>query len=196
LLQVLDVSAFGPLKADMRQEEMNIRSRHSAGRLDQGDALQASAESIRRVVVNSDWSSAFDRLGASPLDDVSLASAVLPYLEDVASVPALPSRAELAEIVGRSIDAPTVQSMHRLLIRQSLDLAARPAAACPKRGASVHLPASTSAQDHSSRRESLQASGRHDRICESFLDARRGSTRHLSAFCLSRQVVFTGGGSD
>lgn len=191
LLQVLDVSVFGPLKADIRTEEMRIRSRHASGRLLAGDALVAASQSIRRVLVNRDWSDSFDSLGLGLLGDIELSSSVTPYIDHTCSQPALPTAAELAMITGRPAASATTRTMHSLLVRPALDIAQQPPEARPKRGAYSFLPASASAVDSVATRRERDAAGDHDRIRASFLRSQSDATPHLSSYRPARQVHFT-----
>lgn len=188
LLQIMDVFVFGPLKADMRLEEMRVRGRHPHGRLDAGDGLAAAAQCIRRTVVNRDWSAAFDRLGAAPAREVRYASSLHEYLSDDVSQPALPSLAEVAEITGRPPATHATKVLHSLLVRPSLLLARRPADEPPKRGAHVALPRSRSAVDEQLLRDAHDAAGRHRDICDSFLASRSDEPVSLSSPMLARQV--------
>ena len=196
LLQVLDVAVFGPLKKDMRLEEMRLRERHSNGLLLPGDSLQAAADSIRRVVVNRDWSASFDSLGAVPLDEVCLRSSITPYVDPTCSDPALPSVAQLSELVGRPPGTVTSSTIHSSLMRPVLELARQPPGAIPKRGAKVPLPMSAPAEDAASMRQTQAAAGDHIRICESFLQSHGEAAPHLSTFVPARQVFYRAGGPD
>ena len=190
LLQALDVYAFAPLKADMRSEEMCMRASDPHGCLHAGDGLAAAASAIRRVLINRDWSCGFERLGICARDDVALCSAVADHVDDSCSVPALPTCAELAEVISRPASTANTTRLHALLLRPVLALRSSPPDSVPKRGMRIVLPSSQSARNESeilarSRRQAL-----HAEICDTFVGQRLSSPAHLTTEHCARQVVF------
>ena len=196
LLQALDVHTFGPLKADIRSGEMRLRGDHCHGRLEVGDSLEAASAAIRRVVINRDWSTGFERLGLCAVEDVNLSSAISEHVDDSCSHPALPSRAELAQIISRTPSSQNTASLHALLMRPLLALRSSPQSARPRRGVKVQLPTGQSARNECEIRARFEREQLHDEICHDFVASRWSSPVHLTTHVAARQVWFAGGRDD
>ena len=144
LLQVLDVYVFGVIKKDMRLEELKCREASTSGLVCRHERMKFATSSIRRTVINRDWSSAFDKLGYGNSHRPA-ASSLQEFLPVDDIEPALPTLAEFADLIGRPVHTDVTQRLHRMCIRAALDLANAPLDAGPALGAYVPLPVSASA---------------------------------------------------
>ena len=144
LLQILDVYAFGPLKKEMRLAEVRSREASATGAVARRERMKFASSSIRRIIINRDWSPAFEKLGFGNLNRPS-ASHLQQYLSVEDVEPALPTLAEFADLISRPAHTSVTQRLHRMCMRAALDLANAPLDARPPAGASVGIPDSASA---------------------------------------------------
>ena len=144
LLQVLDVYGFGPIKKDMRLDELRARESSAGGVVARPQRMRFAASSIRRTIINRDWSAAFNKLGYGN-DHRPAASQLQQYLPDGEIEPALPTLAQFADLISRPAHTEVTQRLHRMCIRAALDLVHAPLTSRPPVGAPVHLPVSASA---------------------------------------------------
>lgn len=189
-LQVLDVSVFGPLKAEMRLEESRARARSPSGTMDPGTGARLASDSIRRMVVNHDWSRAFRRLGAGHLDEVELCSDVSATLSEADWIPALPTLAEFAEMSGRNSGTALTRRLHHTLIEPALEASRLGSDVPPKRGAFIDLPFNIAAGAGVVAPSSLNAMGYHRRIMREYLSSRSDRPFRLSGDGPARHVFF------
>ena len=145
LLQLLDVYAFHPLKKDMRLEESRCRVLSVDGVVSWDDRMGCITRSIRKNIVNRDWSSEFSELGGGsevrPLD-----SKLIEYLPQGRIVIALPTLHEFAFLIGRLPHTDVTVRLHNMIIRHHLFLKNAPRDAVPPRGAVIDLPESDTAR--------------------------------------------------
>ena len=144
LLQLLDVYVFGAIKKDIRLEELRRREASATGVIARRERLSFATASIRRTVVNRDWTRAFDKLGYGSSHRPS-ASSLQPYLTDGDIEPALPTLEEFSELISRAPHTFVTQRLHRMCIRAAVDLSNAPLDATPPVGARVPIPDSASA---------------------------------------------------
>lgn len=144
LLQLLDVFVFGLLKKDMRLEEVRSRESSTTGSLARRERMGFAASSIRRIIINRDWSAAFDKVGHGNSNRPS-ASHLQEYLPPGDIEPALPTLAQFADLISRPAHTEVTQRLHRMCMRAALDLVHAPLDAVPPAGADIILPGSASA---------------------------------------------------
>ena len=141
LLQLLDVFVFGLLKKDMRLEEVRSRESSTTGSLVRCERMRFAASSIRRIIINRDWSAAFDKLGHGNPSRPS-ASHLQEFLPPGDIDPALPTLAQFADLISRPAHTEVTQRLHRMCMRAALDLVDAPLNAAPPAGADIILPGS------------------------------------------------------
>ena len=139
LLQLLDVYVFGTIKKDMRYEELKSREASDTGVISNRERIKYATSSIRRMVINRDWTSSFNKLGYGSAHRPT-ASQLLQYVDDGDVEPALPTLAEFAELISRPAHTDVTQRLHRMCIRAAIDLAKADPHATPAVGAQVDLP--------------------------------------------------------
>ena len=100
-----------------------------------------AASSIRRIIINRDWSTAFEKLGYGSLDRPA-GSHLQEYLPLGDIDAALPTLAEFADLVSRPAHTEVTRRLHRMCIRAALDLVHQPLDAVPPPGADIILPGS------------------------------------------------------
>ena len=144
LLQLLDVYVFGLLKKDIRLEEVRSRESSMTGSLATRQRIGFAASSIRRIIINRDWSTAFEKLGYGSLDRPA-GSHLQEYLPLGDIDAALPTLAEFADLVSRPAHTEVTRRLHRMCIRAALDLVHQPLDAVPPPGADIILPGCDSA---------------------------------------------------
>ena len=144
LLQLLDVFVFGMLKKDMRLEEVRSRESSATGPLAKRERMKFATSSIRRIIINRDWTSAFNKLGYGNFDRPS-ASHLQQYLPEGGIEPALPTLHQFADLISRPAHTDVTQRLHRMCMRAALDLVDAPLDATPPTGAGITLPASANA---------------------------------------------------
>lgn len=101
LAQPLDVFVFGRLKARLREEHRQER-RHNGGEVPANAWITITGRAVQNVIVNRDWSGAFDRLGFGPnYENITnrLRTYALP-LEEVVARPLTVD--EINQMVGRA----------------------------------------------------------------------------------------------
>ena len=152
LLQVLDVYVFGSIKKDMRLQELKMRTESGVGQIEKMDKMKSAIMSIRRSVINRDWSTAFNKLGYGN-DDHPTAKVLEDYLPGEVFEPMLPSLAEFGVLTSRPVHTQMTQSLYRMFMKAALELAAAPVGACPPRGAHSNVPASREALPIASRQD-------------------------------------------
>ena len=121
LLQLLDVYVFGRVKKDMRLGEARHRVLAADGRMQPLDRMRIATDSIRRHVINKDWSSSFNKLGAGS-DNCPRATSVREHCEAESIPRALPSLAEFAELIGRPAHTDVTHRLHNHFIGSTLAL--------------------------------------------------------------------------
>ena len=152
LLQLLDVYVFGVIKKDMRVEELRSRAGSASGALARWERMRFAVASIRRALINRDWSHAFNKLGYGDAHR-PLSTKVCEYLDPGEIEPALPTLDEFAVLISRPAHTPVTQRLHRMCVQAAIDLANAPAGATPAVGARVPLPVNACAQAAPTRRE-------------------------------------------
>ena len=185
LLQLLDVYVFGLLKKDMRLEEVRSRESSTTGSLAARERIGFAASSIRRIIINRDWSAAFEKLGHGNLNRPS-ASHLQEYLSPGDIEPALPTLAQFADLISRPAHTQVTQRLHRMCMRAALDLVHAPLNAVPPAGADIILPGSASATPGPARADYEHQSA--DDVLRRFLDARDVRPPSLSGGGLARNV--------
>lgn len=101
LLQPLDVSVFRVLKDDYKQRLLQARMSNANGIVTTASRHVALNECIQAVLVNKDWTEAFDKVGALGTFN-KLRKSLQFYFPSGVSVPALPlNDAQLEELAGR-----------------------------------------------------------------------------------------------
>ena len=141
LIQLLDVYVFGLLKKDMRLEEVRSRESSTTGSLAKRERMGFAASSIRRIIINRDWSAAFDKLGFGNSNRPS-GSHLQEHLPSGDIEPALPTLAQFADLISRPAHTAVTQKLHRMCMRAALDLVHAPDDAVPPAGADIILPGS------------------------------------------------------
>ena len=141
LIQLLDVYVFGLLKRDIRLGEARHRTRSVDGRLEFADRIRLVTNSIRRHVINTDWSESFNKLGAGS-DNRPQCSSLQEYLPVGDVPPALPSLAEFAELIARPVHTQATRRLHNMIMSGTLQLARSPIDTIPHHAAHVDLPLS------------------------------------------------------
>lgn len=144
LLQVLDVYGFGPIKKDMRLEELRTRESSASGVVVRSQRMRFAASSIRRTIINRDWAAAFNKLGYGNSHRPA-ASQLQQYLPEGDIEPALPTLEQFSELISRPAHTTVTQRLYRMCMRAALDLANAPVDADPPAGANVRLPLSADA---------------------------------------------------
>ena len=177
LLQLLDVFVFGMLKKDMRLEEVRSREASFTGAVARRERMKFATSSIRRIIVNRDWSRAFDKLGYGNLHRPS-ASQLRQYLPPGDIEPALPTLGQFADLVSRPAHTQVTQRLYRMCMRAALDLAEAPRDAAPPTGADIDLPDSGKATPAPARMEYEHQSA--DEVLGRFLQQRSSQPPSLS----------------
>lgn len=167
LLQLLDVYVFGSLKKDMRLVELRSREASDTGAVARRARIKFAASSIRRIIINRDWSKAFDKLGFGNSHRPS-ASCLQQYLPVDEIEPALPTLGQFADLIARPAHTEVTQRLHRMCTRAALDLANAPPHAMPPVGAHADLPGSASASPPQTRVD-YEHRHAHD-VLQRFLD--------------------------
>lgn len=139
LLQVLDVYVFGVVKKDIRIEESRSRLASDHGGLSRLERMRIATNSIRRHLVNSDWSSAFEKLGAGQ-ENRPTSARVTKYVPPGEITPALPTLQEFADMIARNPHTDTTQRLYRMVISATLDVKKRTLTDGPRAGARIELP--------------------------------------------------------
>ena len=150
LLQLLDVYVFGVIKKDMRLEELKRREASDGGAVASRERMKFATSSIRRAVINRDWSAAFNKLGYGSSHHPS-GFHLQEYIPRSDIEPALPTLVEFADLISRPPHTEITQRLHRMCMRAVLDLASSPIDARPAAGANIPLPHSASATPATSR---------------------------------------------
>ena len=138
LLQPLDVYAFGELKQRIRVAQTALRMSASSGSLDIGSWINGTADAIRHVLVDRDWSDAFAKLGTGCSDE--LRSQLRQYVAPSDLVPRLPTLEQFAAMVNRPAHTDVTRKVYKMIMGQHLAVSRMPGVAMPPRGAHVHLP--------------------------------------------------------
>ena len=152
LVQLLDAYVFGLVKKEMRLGEARQRVLSGDGKLMPFDRMQIATNSIRRHVINKDWSASFNKLGAGS-ENRPTAASLLQYCDVEPVLPALPSLAEFAELVCRPAHTEVTRRLHHQIIGGALELAGAPHDALPGHAAEIDLPESFAASAAVSREE-------------------------------------------
>ena len=139
LLQILDVYAFGLIKKDMRLEELRTREVSASGIVARPQRMRFAVSSIRRTIINRDWSAAFNKLGYGN-SDRPVASQLQQYLPEGDIDPVLPTLAQFADLIGRPEHTEITQRLYRMCMRAALDAGNAPLTASPPAGSFVPLP--------------------------------------------------------
>ena len=139
LLQLLDVFVFGSLKKEMRLQEVRSRESSTTGSLARRERIGFAASSIRRIIINRDWSEAFEKLGYGNSNRPS-GSHLQEYLHPEDIEPALPTLAQFADLISRPARTEITKRLHRMCMRAALDLVHAPLDAVPPTGADIVLP--------------------------------------------------------
>ena len=144
LLQLLDVYVFGLVKKEMRLGEARQRVLSADGKLLLLDRMQIATNSIRRHVINKDWSAFFNKLGAGP-DTPPTSTSLRRYCGAEPILPALPSLAEFAELICRPAHTAVTRRLHHQIMASALELGQAPHGALPPHAAEIALPESAAA---------------------------------------------------
>ena len=187
LLQILDAYVFGLVKRDMRLGEARHRVRAEDGRLQPLDRMRIATQSIRRHVINKDWSGFFNKLGAGS-DDVPSATSLLEYCSGEPVPRALPTLAEFAELIGRPAHTSVTRRLHNMIIGATLNLQHAPPHAQPPAAAQVALPVSLAASEAVSRAQ-MAAADPHVTLNKFLMDADLPGPRRLHANMPARNLV-------
>ena len=177
LLQLLDVYVFGLIKKDMRLGQARFRIRSADGRLHSMDRMRVATNSIRRHVINRDWSEAFNKLGAGSENRPS-ASSLQEYCPAGPVPRALPSLAEFSELISRSAHTENSRRLHNMIMSGTLQLQRAPLDARPPHAAQVDLPQSLSASAPDSRVQ-VAAQAPYATVNKYLMDEDRATPRRL-----------------
>ena len=191
LLQTLDVYAFGLLKKDMRLEELKSREASVTGIVARRERMKFAASSIRRIIINRDWSPAFDKLGYGNLHRPS-ASHLQQYLPVGDIEPALPTLAEFADLISRPAHTQVTQRLHRMCMKAALELSNASVDARPPAGANVDIPDGASAMGPPARADYEHQNA--DDILQRFLDDQDMEPPALSGEKPARNFFFNNHG--
>ena len=193
LLQLLDVYVFGLIKKDMRLGQARHRTRSADGRLQSMDRMRVATNSIRRHVINRDWSEAFSKLGAGS-DNRPSASSLQEYCPAGPIPRALPSIAEFAELVSRSAHTSNSTRLHNMIMSGTLQLQRAPLDARPPHAAQVHLPESLSASAPDTRAR-VAAQAPYVTVNRYLMEEDRTTPRRLQGERLALNVMLTPSGA-
>ena len=188
LLQVLDVYEFGIAKKDIRIEDSKHRWATDTGEIPRLDRMQIATNSIRKHVVNRDWSAAFEKLGAGT-ENRPTSSSLSKYLPPGDITPALPTLQEFADLIGRAPHTGVTQRIYRMIMSGTLELRNQDLAATPRRAATMDLPTSVAAEVAVSQQE-LQ-SRESELIIDDFLQDNHLPPAVLNAHRLARNHFIT-----
>ena len=178
LLQLLDVYVFGRVKKDMRLGEARHRVLAADGRVQPMDRMRIATDSIRRHVINRDWSSSFNKLGAGS-DNCPRATSVREHCIADPIARALPSMVEFAELVGRPAHTALTRRLHNHIIGTTLALQQAPLEALPPVAAHVDLPVSLAAMEEVDRAQ-MEARPPHVTLNRFLDEADRPMVRELN----------------
>ena len=187
LLQILDAYVFGLVKKDMRLGEARLRVRSADGRLQPLDRMRVATSSIRRHVINKDWSGFFNKMGAGN-DNTPTATSLLEYCHGQPIPPALPTLAEFAEVIGRPAHTAVTRRLHNMIIGATLELQRAPPHALPPVAAQVALPAAMEASAGVSRAQ-MATTAPHVTLNRFLMDCDRTTPRRLDGHGLARNHV-------
>ena len=151
LLQVLDVFCFKALKSDFREAQARARLRDSTGQIRRGQWMTMATSVIRRQVINVDWSTLFQRLGGGEACD-NLTSDVAKYVRGAPILPALPTLAEFARLIGRPVGTEITRRLHASVVGHALAVKHMPPDGRPVRSGTYHVPVARPAEPRPSRR--------------------------------------------
>ena len=186
-LQLLDVYVFGIVKKDMRLDEARHRVQSADGRMQLLDRMRISTNSIRRHVINKDWSNLFNRLGAGS-DNPPTATSLRDHCRGEPIQPALPTLVEFGELIGRPVQTPLTRRLHNMIIGTALDVGRLPVHAVPPVAAQVVLPPSMEAAAQVSRAE-LAAAPPVMTLNKFLMDSYLEAPRRLGAHSPARNLV-------
>lgn len=139
LLQPLDVYVYADLKRILRHHLAAATSTHRGQEGTPGSWIAPTASAVKSVLVRTDWSEQFERLGAG-LNIELLREEVRSYVSGAAVFPALPTCAELARITNRRHHTEGTKRLHAALMAPAMRIRDLPGDAMPPRGACAHLP--------------------------------------------------------
>ena len=139
LLQPLDVYVYADLKRELRQHLAEATLNSSEDQVERGSWITPTATAIRSVLVRTDWSKQFDRLGAG-LDIEAMRGEVASFVAGAVISPALPKSTELAQILHRRPETGGTKRLHAALTSPAIRVRDLPGDAKPPRGAYSHLP--------------------------------------------------------
>ena len=144
LLQILDVSVFGELKERLRASQTTLRTTTEKGAMEVGSWITVTAEAIRHVLVERDWTEAFSKLGAGTSDD-ALGTELRSYVSSSDVRPCLPTLAQFAKVVSRAAHTENTRRVHAMIMGAHLHVSRLPPGATPRSGAIIDLPIVASA---------------------------------------------------
>lgn len=138
MLQVCDVYVFHELKTRLRMHKSFLRMTSSRGRLEVGDWITCCGAAVRDVIVNRSYEEAFDKMGLG--GDISLMAGrarrgVHPDLVH----PALPTRAEFAQLTNRQQDTAGFRLLHKITVGHMIEVHERHPDVPPPQGAHIML---------------------------------------------------------
>ena len=125
-------------------EEWRSRESSTTGSLARHERIGFAASAIRRIIINRDWSAAFEKLGSGNVNRPA-ARHLQEYLSPGDIEPALPTLAQFANLISRPAHTQVTQRLHRMCMSAALDLVDGPFEAIPQAGADIILPGSASA---------------------------------------------------
>ena len=116
LMQPLDVYVFAKLKTAMRDGHRNMRAGREESCLAAGEWISVTSQAVRSILVDTDWSMVFGKLGMGP-DAGPPNDRLRRYMQPAAEVEARPPNdADMEELLGRHrvdmarrfVDGPTL----------------------------------------------------------------------------------------
>ena len=189
LLQLLDVYVFRLIKRDMRLGEARHRMRSADGRLQPLDRMRLATDSIRRHIVNRDWSQDFNKLGAGS-DNRPLSSSLQEYCPAGPVPRALPSLAEFSDMISRPAHTQISRRLHNMIMSGTLQLQNAPMDAQPPRAAQIDLPQSLAASAGANR-EQMAEQAPHVIVNRYLMEEDRATPRRLQGDLPARNVMLT-----
>ena len=139
LLQPLDVYVYADLKRVLRQL-LAERTHRPLEEVDVAGAwITPTAAAVKAVVVQTDWTDHFARLGAG-LGVEPLRDELRRYVQDEALHPALPRLRDFATMINRVQHAEGTRSLHQALMQPAIRIRDLGPEHAPPRGARLELP--------------------------------------------------------
>ena len=192
LLQLLDVFCFKALKSDFREAQARARLHDNAGQIRRGQWMTMATSVIRRQVVNVDWSGLFARMGAGETCD-NLSTDVTKYARGAPLVPALPTLAEFAQLIGRPAGTDITRRLHASVVGHVLAVKRMPADGRPPRSGTYDVPVARPAVPRLSRR-ALAEGEDFSEVCERVLQVAEGQPVFHHVFSQARNWHATAAG--